>query len=182
MRDGRQTDGALLPLKCVLLKYHISEIDMYLGVCFYTMYGCTNTADFMTSLLHNYFQRFLFNCVQRLWHFLHLPRYPIVSISRRTNVLSVAQYPQIPLLCLQNFKGRFYCSFNGSKRVNFFGVKFFKIVKMVKGAVITPNKRSLGQGNIFTPVCHSVHRGRGASSRGGWCFLRGVVLPRGGAW
>ena len=26
-------------------------------------------------------------------------------------------------------------------------------------ALITARKRSLGQGNIFTPVCHSVHRG-----------------------
>ena len=25
--------------------------------------------------------------------------------------------------------------------------------------VITTRKRSLGKGNIFTPVCHSVHRG-----------------------
>ena len=25
--------------------------------------------------------------------------------------------------------------------------------------IITARKRSLGQGNIFTPVCHSVHRG-----------------------
>ena len=25
--------------------------------------------------------------------------------------------------------------------------------------VVTARKRSLGQGNIFTPVCHSVHRG-----------------------
>ena len=25
--------------------------------------------------------------------------------------------------------------------------------------VITARKRSLGQGNMFTPVCHSVHRG-----------------------
>ena len=25
--------------------------------------------------------------------------------------------------------------------------------------VITVHKRSLGQGNVFTPVCHSVHRG-----------------------
>ena len=45
---------------------------------------------------------------------------------------------------------------------------------------ITARKRSLGQGNIFTPVCHSVHRGcvRGCS-RGG-C----VVAPMGGwhAW
>ena len=28
--------------------------------------------------------------------------------------------------------------------------------------VITARKQSLGQGNIFTPVCHSVHRGEGA--------------------
>ena len=28
-----------------------------------------------------------------------------------------------------------------------------------QGFLITPRKRSLGQGNIFTPVCHSVHRG-----------------------
>ena len=26
-------------------------------------------------------------------------------------------------------------------------------------AIITARKRSLGQGNISTPVCHSVHRG-----------------------
>ena len=29
-----------------------------------------------------------------------------------------------------------------------------------KFLVITTRKRSLGQGNIFAPVCHSVHRGR----------------------
>ena len=27
--------------------------------------------------------------------------------------------------------------------------------------IFTARKRSLGQGNIFTPVCHSVHRGGG---------------------
>ena len=27
--------------------------------------------------------------------------------------------------------------------------------------VFTTRKRSLGQGNVFTPVCHSVHGGRG---------------------
>ena len=37
--------------------------------------------------------------------------------------------------------------------------------------VVTTHKRSLGQGNIFTPVCHSVHRGG---------LLRGVCLLRGG--
>ena len=29
--------------------------------------------------------------------------------------------------------------------------------------IITAHKRSLGQGNVFTPVCHSVHRGRGSA-------------------
>ena len=53
--------------------------------------------------------------------------------------------------------------------------------------MFTARKRSLGQGNIFTPVCHSVHRGacvvapvggvRGCS-RGGHAWL----LPGGHAW
>ena len=38
---------------------------------------------------------------------------------------------------------------------------------------ITARKRSLGQGNVFTPVCHSVHRGRVSvwviSVQGGLC-------------
>ena len=29
----------------------------------------------------------------------------------------------------------------------------------MKMPIITARKRSLGQGNVFTPVCHSVHRG-----------------------
>ena len=32
-------------------------------------------------------------------------------------------------------------------------------VAFQKCSIITARKRSLGQGNIFTPVCHSVHRG-----------------------
>ena len=53
--------------------------------------------------------------------------------------------------------------------------------------IFTARKRSLEQGNIFTPVCHSVHRGgrvwllpggvRGCS-RGGAC----MVAPGGPAW
>ena len=35
---------------------------------------------------------------------------------------------------------------------------------------VTARKRSLGQGNIFTPVCHSVHRG---GVRG---FIRGACV------
>ena len=40
--------------------------------------------------------------------------------------------------------------------------------------IFTARKRSLGQGNIFTPVCHSVHRGI-CLGPGGWgCLLPGV--------
>ena len=49
--------------------------------------------------------------------------------------------------------------------------------------IITARKRSLGQGNIFTPVCHSVHRGVACvvAPGGGWGC---VWLLRGGehAW
>ena len=48
-----------------------------------------------------------------------------------------------------------------------------------KSAIITARKRSLGQGNIFTPVCHSVHRGGACVVLfGGVC----VVLFGGHAW
>ena len=33
--------------------------------------------------------------------------------------------------------------------------------------IFTVRKRSLGQGNVFTSVCHSVHR-RGVCIQGGW--------------
>ena len=47
--------------------------------------------------------------------------------------------------------------------------------------IFTARKRSLGQGNIFTPVCHSVHRGgRAWLLQGGACV---VALGEGGcAW
>ena len=49
--------------------------------------------------------------------------------------------------------------------------------------IVTARKRSLGQGNIFTPVCHSVHRGgRAWFLRGGMCGCsggHGMVAPRG---
>ena len=39
---------------------------------------------------------------------------------------------------------------------------------------ITARKRSLGQGNIFTPVCHSVHTGvpGGDPPPDGYCYGR----------
>ena len=53
--------------------------------------------------------------------------------------------------------------------------------------IITARKRSLGQGNIFAPVCHSVHGG-GVWSRGvcllwgegGACSQGGHLVPGGG--
>ena len=60
--------------------------------------------------------------------------------------------------------------------------------------MITARKRSLGQGNIFTPVCHSVHRGGVHGCSGGcawflWGGMRGcsqggscMVAPGGCAW
>ena len=58
---------------------------------------------------------------------------------------------------------------------------------------ITARKRSLGQGNIFTPVCHSVHRGACVVAPGGACvvapvggwhawLLQGGVVALGGVW
>ena len=44
--------------------------------------------------------------------------------------------------------------------------------------IFTARKRSLGQGNIFAPVCHSVHRGE-CLVLGGVCSQRGSA-PRGG--
>ena len=45
-------------------------------------------------------------------------------------------------------------------------------------SIITAPKRSLGQGNVFTSVCHSVQRGvciqRGSASRG--ISIRGVCI------
>ena len=46
-------------------------------------------------------------------------------------------------------------------------------------SIFTPRKQSLGQGNIFAPVCHSVHGGGGAWSRGS-AWPRGVPGPGGG--
>ena len=43
---------------------------------------------------------------------------------------------------------------------------------------VTARKRSLGQGNIFTPVCHSVHRGGVCVVALGGC----MVAPGGHAW
>ena len=38
------------------------------------------------------------------------------------------------------------------------------IIRKTLQILVTSRKRSLGQGNIFTPVCHSVHRGGGVGT------------------
>ena len=57
------------------------------------------------------------------------------------------------------FEGQCYCSFTPAI--------YYAIVMIImfKGcaSIFTARKQSLGQGNVFTPVCHSVHR------RGGVC-------------
>ena len=47
--------------------------------------------------------------------------------------------------------------------------------------MFTARKRSLGQGNIFTPVCHSVH-GRGVVSQHALQVVSQHALQWGGAW
>ena len=89
-------------------------------------------------------------------------------------------------LCLTNY---------GPVLVLFFLCKVYVILRTVlfEPLLFTARKRSLGQGNIFTPVCHSVHRGGGmcGCSRGGmhgcswgghaWLLLGGHAwLLRGG--
>ena len=46
--------------------------------------------------------------------------------------------------------------------------------------IITARKRSLGQGNIFTPVCHSVHRGGHAWLLHNGCSRGACVVAPGG--
>ena len=48
---------------------------------------------------------------------------------------------------------------------------------------ITACKRSLGQGNVFTPVCHSVHREKGdLPLEAGVCLLRQETAASRGAY
>ena len=58
---------------------------------------------------------------------------------------------------------------------------------LIVSAIFTARKRSLGQGNIFTPVCHSVHRGVPGLGGGAWSWVvcswgGGLLLRVGGAW
>ena len=51
--------------------------------------------------------------------------------------------------------------------------------KRAECILVTARKRSLGQGNIFTPVCHSVHRGA-CVVVGGCAWLWGACMVVGG--
>ena len=53
--------------------------------------------------------------------------------------------------------------------------------KVQKIHVITARKRSLGQGNILTPVCHSVHRGGACVVAPGGACMHGFIWG-GHAW
>ena len=59
-----------------------------------------------------------------------------------------------------------------------------EVPSLLQVVFITARKRSLGQGNIFTPVCHSVHRGgsgvRGCSGGCAWLLWGGVCGCSGG--
>ena len=48
-----------------------------------------------------------------------------------------------------------------------------------QGTIVTARKRSLGQGNVFTPVCHSVHRGGHCPSMHHRSHGRGVSVQGG---
>ena len=48
--------------------------------------------------------------------------------------------------------------------------------------IITARKRSLGQGNVFTPVSHSVHRAGGRAWQGVGMHGRRGMHDRGCAW
>ena len=54
----------------------------------------------------------------------------------------------------------------------YFVIKGFAPFKP-KADIFTARKRSLGQGNVFTRMCHSVHRGKGVSVAG-----EGSILGR----
>ena len=57
---------------------------------------------------------------------------------------------------------------------NLFNVEWLGWQWMEEHHIITARKRSLGQGNVFTCVCYSVH-GEGVSV---WChFLSGCLVP-----
>ena len=42
--------------------------------------------------------------------------------------------------------------------------------------------RSMGEGNVFTPVCHSVYMGGGGGLPSGGCVLRGLLSEGESAW
>ena len=56
-----------------------------------------------------------------------------------------------------------------------FGLNFYQLVSLRKCSL--PPAKKLGQGNVFTPVCHCVHRGVSASVHAGIHPLSRHPLP-----
>ena len=52
---------------------------------------------------------------------------------------------------------------------HFFSGKTEDSIVILDIGIITARKRGLGQGNVFTPVCHSVHEGEEVCPGGGLC-------------
>ena len=97
-----------------------------------------------------------------------------------------------------------YYNFSEMHKVGDIGIYIMPTLSfsVFNNVIFTARKRSLGQGNIFTPVCHSVHRGGGgiqaciaggipACLAVGWSALRGRgvcswggggLLPEGAWW
>ena len=48
-----------------------------------------------------------------------------------------------------------------------------------KNGLLPPANEVWGQGNVFTPVCHSVHRGQGGLPTWGGSTSRGGLYPGG---
>ena len=69
----------------------------------------------------------------------------------------------------------------GSKRAVRILLECILVVSNIVIIIFTARKRSLGQGNVFTPVCHSVHSGhrsgRYVSYRNAY-LLRYLSYPR----
>ena len=53
---------------------------------------------------------------------------------------------------------------------------------MFKKVIFTARKRSLGQGNVLTPVCHSVYQGGVHNWEGGAVWLGGISMAVGCEW
>ena len=94
--------------------------------------------------------------------------------TKRTNVLQFffkkKEEKRTKLTCLSQTFNLITCAFSSTFRIWIspkpkrtytvsVGKDKLKCIQVADPGIITARKRSLGQGNIFAPVCHSVHRG-----------------------